>query len=95
MSSVQTKYIIFSTKDKNKNLNNVPDGNEVPIIFPNNIDHIVMADAMLRIGLTPVSAGFCFINKDKHYSVRGKSESLNLGIREGDENILGCYLSGG
>lgn len=99
MSSVQTKYIIFSTPEINGNLNNIPSEHngiyKLPIIFPNHIDHKVMALAMRGLKLKPVSAGFCYIGKDGYYLTTGRSETLNLDSLAEDDTIINCYLSGG
>lgn len=70
------KYIIIETM-----------GNEVPLIFPEFIDHSAMAE-----GRRVVSAGFCMVYFDEDYGVtvrtNGNSSTLNINPRPEDAEII-------
>ncbi len=60
---------------------------EVPIIFPDCLEHSTFAN------MKPISAGKCSIGYDMNhhdmdYDAWGKSKSLNLGSRPQDSNII-------
>ena len=72
------KYIIFKDNDILK-----------PIIFPDHINH----SEIKLDNAHPVSAGFMSINSFGLIETHGRSESLNLGPMECDEDLLRYAIS--
>lgn len=71
------KYIILAVDDR-----------ELPIVFPHALQH----SSMLPPGARAVSAGFYqFISADR-ILVGGRSETLNLGARIQDANLIKTHL---
>ncbi|OCJ46351.1 hypothetical protein [Serratia sp. 14-2641] len=70
-----------------------PMAREIPIIFPDNLVHADVANAMRMLvaypgmaNATVVSAGYCNLNLS--VECHGKSTTLNVSSRETDDNIV-------
>lgn len=72
-----TKYILFHSA-----LNGY-----IPIAFPDCIDH----NRVKIEGMTPVSAGFCFLEPNATETC-GKSTTLNLKPQAGDAHFLNLLV---
>lgn len=77
------KYVVFTNEEVG----------ERPILFPEWMEHKVMAKAMERqLDINPRSAGFVKFDIDGDYHVKpvcyGESKSLDLKPHEDDEKII-------
>ena len=59
-----------------------------PVVFPDQVEHSQLS------GADVVSAGFCHEGTNGNIAVRGRSVSLNIGPKEGDDAILEAFLTG-
>jgi hypothetical protein len=77
----ETKYIIHA--------------NNIPIVFPEIINHSDMARNMGWKKEDIIGAGFVYLGEDYSYTCYGESVSLRVKSRgEEDEKILNRYLGG-
>lgn len=82
------KYIMFKTKPTGSSYETL-----MPVVFPNNLVHAIVAQAMTRAFLEhkmysrPVSAGFVTLDGTCH----GESETLKLKADPRDSHILSMH----
>lgn len=72
------KYIMFES----------PTGCEMPLLFPNFMNHKDIAQAVKNPKIKPLSAGFVSVNPTGFVTAYGKSISMNMKSRIEDSNII-------
>lgn len=75
------KYLIAQRKDDA----------EQPVLFTAPLSHRAMADMLELEGYKILSAGFCRFERGATVTTHDRSESLNLGPRPQDAQLIGTF----
>lgn len=70
-------------------------GHLVPVVFPEEVSHVLVAAALVADKIIPTSAGFVHLKGGKWAVAEERSESTGLGPKPDDEKVLNYFLGDG